>query len=237
MFQESDDLRKVMKKKDIEFGRHLILKKNQKSCLNNKMFVEYIKSTFIPHVTRIRAAKGIEREEAALLMDVCPTHLISGVRNLLNAARVPVVTFASYTTQIFQLLDLAFFGMLKWEEKYYLPFSDLGKTGNFVYNVYRKMEKTLTAPNIWAVFQAIEITCDTESIPCRIVLHQEKLRESKGALDSGDTATNDRPPISHAARSRTTSSLQFTTENGRSPHTYQFHRLNLKQLHIIISSL
>jgi hypothetical protein len=83
------------------------------------------------------------------------------------------------------LLDLTLFGTVKREGRYYLPFSDLGRTGNFVYNVYRKMEKTLSPPNISAAFQAIEIICDTKSIPCRIVLHQEKLRESKGALNSG----------------------------------------------------
>jgi hypothetical protein len=142
--QESDGLREALKKKGIELGRDLILKKNQKPSVNRKSFAEYIKSTFIPHVTRIHAARGIEQEEVPLLMDNYPSHLTCDVRDLLNTVRVRVVTFAPHTTRIFQLLDLTIFGMLKREGKYHLPFSDLGTMVNFVYNVYLKMGKSLT---------------------------------------------------------------------------------------------
>jgi ABC-type molybdate transport system ATPase subunit len=131
--------------KGIEFGRHLILKKNQKSYVNSKSFTEYIKSTFMPHVARIHAAREVEREDAALLMDNCQSHLTSDVRDCLNTARVSVVTFRPHTTQIFQLLDLTLVGMFTRDGKYHLPFSDLGTTVNFVHNVYLKMAKTLTA--------------------------------------------------------------------------------------------
>jgi hypothetical protein len=107
------------------------------------------------------------------------------VRDLLNTAGVRVVTFAPHTPQIFQLLDLTLFGIFKQEGKYHLPFSDLGTTVNFAYNVSLKMATRLTPPNIWAAFQAIGITFDMESIPCRIVFHQEKLRESKAFVKSG----------------------------------------------------
>jgi hypothetical protein len=113
-----------------------------------------------------------------LLMDNCPSHLTSDVIYLLNTARVRVVAFAPHTTQIFQSLDLAVFGTFKRERKYHLPFSDLGTTVNFVCNVYLKMTKTLTATNIWAAFQVIGAMFDRENIPCRIVFHREKLRES-----------------------------------------------------------
>jgi hypothetical protein len=87
---------------------------------------------------------GIEQEDAVLLMDNCPSHLISDVRDLLNTARVRVVTFAPGTTQIFQLLDLTLCGMFKRAGKYDLPCSDLGTTADFMYNVYLKMAKALT---------------------------------------------------------------------------------------------
>jgi hypothetical protein len=50
----------------------------------------------------------------------------------LSTARVRVVTLALHTTEIFQLLDLALFGIFKREGKYHLPFGDLGTTVNFV---------------------------------------------------------------------------------------------------------
>jgi hypothetical protein len=42
MFQESDDLREALRKKGIEFGWPLILKKNQKPHVNRKCFAESI---------------------------------------------------------------------------------------------------------------------------------------------------------------------------------------------------
>jgi hypothetical protein len=91
--------------------------------------------------------------------------------DLLRSARVRIVTFAAHTTQIFQLLDLTLFEIFKREGKSRLPFGDLGTTVNFVYNVYAKMEKTLTSPNIWAAFQTIGVEwCLTREashiVPC-----------------------------------------------------------------------
>jgi hypothetical protein len=79
--QESDHLLEALKKKGIEFGfgRHLILKKSQKPYVKSKFFAECVKSTFIPHVTRIRAKRGIEQDDTVLLMDNCPSHHISPV--------------------------------------------------------------------------------------------------------------------------------------------------------------
>jgi hypothetical protein len=78
--QESDDLRKALRKKGIEFERHLILKKSQKPYVNSKSFPEYAKSTFIPHVTRTLTEMGIEQEYALLLMDNWPSHFNSPVK-------------------------------------------------------------------------------------------------------------------------------------------------------------
>jgi hypothetical protein len=142
--QESDHLREVLRKKGIEFGRPLILMENQKPYVHSKSFDEYIKLTFISHVTRMRSARGIEQEDTVLLMDNYPSHLTRDVKDLLNTARVRVVTFAPHARKIFQLLDLTSFGMFKREGKYHLPFSDLGTTVNFVYNISLKMAKTLS---------------------------------------------------------------------------------------------
>jgi hypothetical protein len=66
--QKSEDLREALRKKGIEFGRHLILTKSHKPDINNKFFTEYVKSTFIPHVARMPTKRGIEKEDAVLLM-------------------------------------------------------------------------------------------------------------------------------------------------------------------------
>jgi hypothetical protein len=59
--------------------------------------------------------------------------------------------------QIFQLLDLIFLEIFKREGKYNLSFGNLETTFNFIYNVYMKMAKTLTNPNAWTTFQAVDV--------------------------------------------------------------------------------
>jgi hypothetical protein len=55
--QESDDLRGALRKKGIECGWHVIGKKSQKPYVNSKSFAEYVKSTFIAHVTKVCAER------------------------------------------------------------------------------------------------------------------------------------------------------------------------------------
>jgi hypothetical protein len=66
--QESDDLQRALRSKGVEFERHLILNKSQKSSFNSNSFAEYIKFTFIHHVARIGAERYIQQEHAMFLM-------------------------------------------------------------------------------------------------------------------------------------------------------------------------
>jgi hypothetical protein len=104
--QDSPALQDDLKHRGIEFGRHLIIKGSQKAYVNSKTFSEYVKSVFIPYVTKVRREREIELEEAVLLMDNCPSHITKEVIDMFTAAKVRVVTFAPYTTDIFQLLEV-----------------------------------------------------------------------------------------------------------------------------------
>jgi hypothetical protein len=90
--------------------------------------------------------------------------------DLPDTARVQVVTFSLHTMQIVHLLDLILFGIFKHEIKSHLPFGDLETTVSFVYNVYMKMAKTLSLPNVWVAFSAIGVEFDKGIVPCRVVL-------------------------------------------------------------------
>jgi hypothetical protein len=102
------------------------------------------------------------------------------VIGILTEARVRVITFAPHTTQIFQILDLTLFGVLKRQPRYDLPFDDDTATVKFIMKVYRDFKETMVEPNIWAAFQAIGFEYDTAAEPYRLLFNGEKLRESKG---------------------------------------------------------
>jgi hypothetical protein len=52
--QDLENPRQRLRKKGIEFRRHLNLKKSQKASVNGKFFAEYVKSTFVPYVMKVR---------------------------------------------------------------------------------------------------------------------------------------------------------------------------------------
>jgi hypothetical protein len=78
---------------------------------------------------------------------------------------VRVITFAPHTIQIFQILDMTFFGALKPSLGYKLPFEDEKETVTFIMKVYRDFKQTMVEPNISGAFRAIGFEFNTEAEP------------------------------------------------------------------------
>jgi hypothetical protein len=70
--QDLKSLRMDVQKRIIEFERHFVMQENQKACVNDKTFVEYIKLAFLPDVTTVRSERGIEQEKATPFMVIVP---------------------------------------------------------------------------------------------------------------------------------------------------------------------
>jgi hypothetical protein len=82
--------------------------------------------------------------------------------------------------QIFQILDVVLFGVLKRRLGYKLPFEDEKETVTFIMKVYRDFKHRMVEPNTWGAFRAIGFECNTEGEPCRLLFNEEKLRQSEG---------------------------------------------------------
>jgi hypothetical protein len=93
---------------------------------------------------------------------------------------VRVITFAPHTTQIFQVLDVTLFGVLKRRLGYKLPLEDENETVRFIMKVYHDFKQTMVEPNTWGALQAIGFKFDTEAEPYRLLFNEEKLRQSEG---------------------------------------------------------
>jgi hypothetical protein len=95
---------------------------------------------------------------------------------------VRVITFAPYPTQIFQILDVMLFGVLKRRLGYKLPFEDENEAVKFIMKLYRDFKQTMVEPNIWGAFRVIgfEFEFYTEAEPYRLLFNKEKLRQSEG---------------------------------------------------------
>jgi hypothetical protein len=68
------------------------------------------------------------------------------VVQILTEASVRVITFALHTTQIFQLLDLILFGVLKRRSRYEMPFDEHNAIVKVITKVYHDFTQTMTRP-------------------------------------------------------------------------------------------
>jgi hypothetical protein len=164
----------------MRIGHHLILRHRQKPYINGEIFANYIQSVFLPHLANLRGNEQLSNEEAVLLMDNCSPHLTPTVIELLTSARVRVVTFAPHTTHIFQVLDLALFGVLKRRGQYHLPLDDENKTADFIKRVYHNFRQTMIDANIWGAFREIGLSFATVEEVQRVAFDAMKFRESPG---------------------------------------------------------
>jgi hypothetical protein len=80
---------------------------------------------------------------------------------------VRVITFARHRTEIFRILDVTLFGVLKRRLGYKSPFEDEKETGKVIMKAYHDFKQTMVEPNIWGAFRAIgfKLEFDTEAEP------------------------------------------------------------------------
>jgi hypothetical protein len=102
----------------------------------------------LPNLAELRALDEFAEEVTMLLMDNWSSHIISDKIGSLTERRVRVITFAPHTTQIFQIFDVAFFGILKRHPRYELPFGGQKVTMKFLMKVYHGFKQITDDPNI-----------------------------------------------------------------------------------------
>jgi hypothetical protein len=172
-----------LKKEGVRFGTDFVLRSNPSPYINAKIFLDYIRTIFLPNLAELRTLDAFTEQTGVLLMDNCPSHVISchvtdDIIGLLTEGRVRVITFAPHTTQIFQIRDLTVFGVLKRRLGYKWPLEDEKETVKLIMKVYRDFKQTMVESNIWGAFRAIrfEFEFDTEAEPYRLLFNEEKVR-------------------------------------------------------------
>jgi uncharacterized protein (UPF0276 family) len=76
------------------------------------MFAEYIRTIFHTNLNELRILGEFADEEVILLMDGSQNHVTEAVFALLRDARVRMIIWDPYMTQIFRQLDVSLFEVL-----------------------------------------------------------------------------------------------------------------------------
>jgi hypothetical protein len=132
-----------------------IMRSNLSPYINAEIFLDYIRTIFVPNLAELRTLDAFTEETGVLLMDNCASHVTDDIIGVLTEARVRVITFAAYTPQIFQVLDVTLFGVLKRHLGSKSPFEDEKATVKFIMRVYHDFKQTMAEPNRWGAFRAI----------------------------------------------------------------------------------
>jgi hypothetical protein len=147
--QAPTSVKERLKKEGVRFGTVFVLNSNPSPYINAEIFLDYIRTVFLPNLAELRTLDAFTEETGVLLMDNCPSHVTDDdIIGLLTEARVRVTTFAAHTTQIFQVLDVTLFGVLKRRLRYKLPFEGERETVKSTMKVYHDFKQTMVEPNI-----------------------------------------------------------------------------------------
>jgi hypothetical protein len=119
------------------------MKSNAKPSINSEIFLDYVQTVFLPYLAELRPLDEFAEEMEVLLMDNCPSHITSDVITLLIETRARLITFPPHTTQIFQVLEVTLFGVLKQRARYELPLEVKPATVKFMMKVYHDFKQTM----------------------------------------------------------------------------------------------
>jgi hypothetical protein len=155
--QNSSTVQEHLKKQGIRFGRDFTLKFDQKPYVNAGIFLDDIRTVFLPYVDTLRAMAAFAQEVAVSLMDNYSAHVSDDVIRILTEAMVRIITFAPHTTQVFQVLDLTLFGIVEWRPRHELPFQNDHATLKVIRKVYRDFTQTMVPSNVWGAFRTHEL--------------------------------------------------------------------------------
>jgi hypothetical protein len=105
----------------------------------------------------------------------CSADVNNDVTWILTEPRVCVITFAPHTTQVFQVLDLTLFGVLKRCPRCELPFDENDATVKVIMKVYHDFTQTMVLPNVWGTFSALGIEFYMRGEPYKLLFEEVKL--------------------------------------------------------------
>jgi hypothetical protein len=156
------------------------MKSNSRPYLNAEIFLDYIRSVFLLYGIGLRSLTGLVAEDAVSLIDYYSADITDNEIHLLTTARVHIITFAPYITQILQVLDLTLFDVLNRPPGYALPFENDNATAESIMMGYSEFGQTMIMSNIRRAFQALGFEYDQRTEPYRLLFNEKKLRESAG---------------------------------------------------------
>jgi hypothetical protein len=101
-----------------------LIERNAKPYVDRPPFENFIRYQLILHIMALQTNLCCSKAEPVLLMDNCSVYVTPEIFRHLGENHIKIVTFAPHTTNIFQALDISFFGVFKTKEKFWMDQDD-----------------------------------------------------------------------------------------------------------------
>jgi hypothetical protein len=157
-----------------------MVRRRTPAYVDEELFFEYISTVFIPYVATVRDRPGLENEFGVLLMDSAPAHMSDRVLRLLGENKIIAITFPAHTTNLFQALDLVFFGALKKLKATAVGEFEDDSVNAQITKLIQAFEQTATSATIRGAFRKAGLELDVSRRPFKVKVVEERLRDNPG---------------------------------------------------------
>ena len=164
----------------IRIGEDVILKQRQKPYMDEQLFFEYITTVLIPYIDKLRENEMYSNEKALIMMDSASCHCSSRILQLLAKKNILVLVYPSHTSNLFQALDLCFFGAMKKNKSNEMEVFSEKILINTILEVLQAYEKTATTQTIRNSFRLAGIKSTVGQMPKRVIIDEVLIRNNPG---------------------------------------------------------
>jgi hypothetical protein len=170
----------ALSRRGLSQGDDAMIRHRSPAYITEELFYEYLSNVFLPYVLVVRDWPGFQNEMAVLLMESAVPHASDRVRRLLDENSILAISFPAHTTNLFQALDLVFFGVLK-----RLKASTIGEFDNDSVNAHitkliREYEQTATSSTIRGSIRKAGLEHEITTRPFKLQVIEESLSANPG---------------------------------------------------------
>jgi hypothetical protein len=157
--------------------------------IDEELFYQYLTHVFIPNLANLRTTEAFSGEVATLLMDSVLPHVSERCVRLFAENRVLAMAFPVHTTNLFQALDLVFFGALKKLKMTVEGEFDDDSVNNQSTKLVQGHEQAATSITIRSSFRRPGMVPETSRRPFRLTVDEESLRRTRASKRYGITTS------------------------------------------------
>lgn len=158
----------------------LLLQISTSSYINKDIFKNHIINNFIPQVEEDRKYTQIEDCPSILFMDNCSSHLDEELLQILAQHLIMVIAYPSHTSNIFQVLDLLLFDVLKIHKKQIRKSDKLSPEIDHLYRIFRAYEMSTCSTTVRSSFERAGFDYYKKGDLNYLKLNKQKIENSSG---------------------------------------------------------